>query len=308
MDTLLESIIYSHFSFLEHNPNIQHSSLFTNVKLRISGTRKEAGSDPPPSLHSLPTKAKFLHRQGHSANGTELGESVLAEHGQLLSITGIRDKGLHVVDASLQITLIILGVGDQSGAPGVSLEGLAGNQHRGGGDHRGQMLGHRVLLHAALSQVAGQLHHGSVGVRGLEVSAEEGVNGGHGETVAEHLQDVALHLHDLLLVVGAVGDVHQVLKLRWIDLLVLGSGKKSGHTDKLQAAAAHLLELQVTVNHVHSQVQGLGHHFELEMDVNLWTKERDIKECKIQIQGCCDNMMGAHHLPASRQGSLSCAR
>ena len=151
----------------------------------------------------------------------------------------------------------------------MSLECLSRNIHAGGRDDRWQVLDHGVLLQRALGQVARELDHGAVGVGGLEEAAQKRVRGGHREVILEGVDNVRLHFDNLLLVVCAVGDVHQVSELGWVYLLVLACEQQRRHAHELQLGAANLLELEIPINKIDGQIQGFRHHLEFEMNFNL---------------------------------------
>lgn len=58
------------------------------------------------------------------------------------------------------------------------------------------------------------------------------------------------------------------MELRRVDLLVLRSKKHGCNSNQLKLGSTHLVVLQVSVNDVDGQVQGLGHHFKLEMNLD----------------------------------------
>ena len=161
-----------------------------------------------------------LEGQGQAGDTAELAAGVLAVHGLLL-VGGVVDRGAHLLRALREVPLVEVGVLHERGGPGVAVEGLAGDHHGGGGDGGGQEAQHTVFLEGALGEVARQLHHSAISVGSFEVAAQERVHGGHGELVLESVHDLRLHLEDLLLVVGAVGDVHQVTDLRRVNFLIL---------------------------------------------------------------------------------------
>lgn len=85
---------------------------------------------------------------------------------------------------------------------------------------------------------------------------------GKGNLVGKGFEDCLLHLENLALGVGTIADVDEVPELGRVDLLVLGSKEKGGDANELQLGARHSLSVEVPVDDVHGQVEGLRHELE----------------------------------------------
>ena len=125
-----------------------------------------------------------------------------------------------------------------------------------------------VALQGAVQDEAGELHDLLVGVGRLEIPDEEGVSAGDGDLVLQGLEDLLLHVDDLVAGVGTVADVDQIAKFRGVDLLVLGGDEEARHADELELGPFHLLPLEVAIDEVHREVERLRHELELEMDLD----------------------------------------
>ena len=137
---------------------------------------------------------------------------------------------------------------------------------------RGQVLEHLVVLQGELDEVVGeQIGLGArVGMHAgdLDEAFEEEERVRRGQLKVELREHVALHLQDLLARVRLVGDVHEVAALGRVDLLVLGRDEHRRDADQLQVAALDLLLLEVAIDQVDGQVQGLRHQLELQVHLD----------------------------------------
>lgn len=163
-----------------------------------------------------------LERQSHLRNSSELGAGILAGN-RLLGVKGVAEGSSQLIGASSKVHLVVLGVLEEGGGPRMTVEGLSRDENSSGGNLRRSELQHAILLEGALGEEAGQLDHGAVSVCCLEVAAEEGVDGGHSQLVIQSSQDISLHLKDISLGIGLVGDEDQLAEFRGVDLLVLRS-------------------------------------------------------------------------------------
>jgi len=140
---------------------------------------------------------------------------------------------------------------------------------RGRGKARRSVLHHLELMKGQLNE-----HVGDAPLRGLdfhlsrsEVAVEEDTRGGDGHVELELVQDQDFHLHDLIAVVGVVGDVLEIAQFRRVDLLVLGSDEHGGDAHELELLARDDLLGQVAVDQVDGQVEDV--RGQLELVVNL---------------------------------------
>ena len=188
-------------------------------------------------------------------DGTELGGG-----GVLLGKDGTGDGD--------DLLLAVLSVFEEGGAPRVASHAAAGDEYGGGGELAGEVVKEVVALQGAVEDEAGELDDLLVGVSRLEVSDEEGVSAGDGDLVLQSLENLLLHVDDLVAGVGTVADVDQIAQFRGVDLLVLGGDEKARHADELELGSFHLLSLEVSVDEVDREVERLRHELELEMDLN----------------------------------------
>ena len=188
-------------------------------------------------------------------DGTELGGG-----GVLLGKDGTGDGDDHL--------LAVLGVLEEGGAPRVASHAAAGDEDGGGSELAGEVVEEVVALQGAVEDEAGELDDLLVGVGRLEVSDEEGVSAGDGDLVLQSLENLLLHVDDLVAGVGTVADVDQIAQFRGVDLLVLGGDEKARHADELELGSFYLLPLEVSVDEVDREVKRLRHELELEMDLN----------------------------------------
>ena len=132
---------------------------------------------------------KHSERHGHLCHTAKLGAGVLTQHG-LLRGSSVVHKRSHALGARGHVGLVVVGVLDEGGTPGMSLERFPGNVYSSSGDRGGEELDHPVLLEGALGEVASELDHGTVGMGCLEVTAQERVDGGDGELVIQADRDL----------------------------------------------------------------------------------------------------------------------
>ena len=94
------------------------------------------------------------------------------------------------------------------------------------------------------------------------------MSGGDGNIVVQSLEYHLLHLEDLISRIGTIADVDQIAQFRRIDLLILGGNEKASDTDKLQLGTLDLLDRQVPVDQIDTEVECLRHQLELEVNLN----------------------------------------
>ena len=70
-------------------------------------------------------------------------------------------------------------------------------------------------------------------LRGGQIAVQENAGRRDGHVERKLIEDQDLHLHDLIAVVGVVGDVLKIAQFRRVDLLVLGRDEHGGDADEL---------------------------------------------------------------------------
>lgn len=70
-----------------------------------------------------------------------------------------------------------------------------------------------------------------VGSHHLQISFQKSVAGRHCESEGQLAQHLELHLHNVLLAEGVVGDKYEVLQLRRVDLFVLSCNEESSYSN-----------------------------------------------------------------------------
>ena len=125
-----------------------------------------------------------------------------------------------------------------------------------------------VLNLGELDEVAG--HHVGlvVAVKKLHVALEEQVGTGEGDVEVQLLEHLTLHLQDLLLGVRLISDVHKISQVWWVDLFILTGREKGGNAHQLELLSGNLGPLQVTIDQINRQEEGLIDKLKLEMDVD----------------------------------------
>mmetsp|Transcript_37370 Transcript_37370/g.111626 ORF Transcript_37370/g.111626 Transcript_37370/m.111626 type:complete len:224 (-) Transcript_37370:449-1120(-) len=81
-------------------------------------------------------------------------------------------------------------------------------------------------------------------------------------------EDRDLHPHDVLPGVGLVGDVHEVVDLRWVQFLELCSHEQGCDASKLQVPAVRAPPLQESVEDANGEEKGLRPEFVLFVHVD----------------------------------------
>ena len=209
---------------------------------------------------------KVAH-EGGVGNTTVSVAGVLLRDGTKLGAGGVL-LGEDGTGNGDDLLLTVLGVLEKGGAPRVASHAAAGNEDGGGGELAREVVQEVVALQGAVQDEAGELHDLLVGVGRLEIPDEEGVSAGDGDLVLQGLEDLLLHVDDLVAGVGTVADVDQIAKFRGVDLLVLGGDEEARHADELELGPFHLLPLEVAIDEVHREVERLRHELELEMDLD----------------------------------------
>ena len=131
----------------------------------------------------------------------------------------------------------------------------------------------RIYTHESVRQqwfLLGESVGGGLHTPGLAGPPEEVERQRTAQVEVEDGQNPDLHLQDVSLGVGPVGDVDEVLHLGSVDFFVLSSDQHRGHTHELELAATDLLDvmLEISVQDGHGGVESLLQQVELEVDTD----------------------------------------
>ena len=214
------------------------------------------------------------------SDGVEPGVAVLLVDGLEGGAVGggLDHEGAHLVSHLLELALLVAGVLLESAGPGAGAEGLAGKEDRGGRDLGVGVAHHVVLGKRDLDGVHAEHVEALLGrdpdaalVRagaGLDEAGQEVVGGRGRDLELKLVKDGLLHGEDLVLGVGAVADEDKVADLGGPDLLVLGGDQHRGDPDELEVLPRDPVHVEVPVDDLDRQEEGLGHQPELEVHLD----------------------------------------
>mmetsp|Transcript_35877 Transcript_35877/g.60452 ORF Transcript_35877/g.60452 Transcript_35877/m.60452 type:complete len:301 (-) Transcript_35877:261-1163(-) len=147
----------------------------------------------------------------------------------------------------------------------VAVEGFESGVYSSGREKGASVLQHPIFRQGQFGQERRQQFTLLVGTGSLQVTRKEVEWRRDGQVEPKAVENLLLHVQDLLTVVRLVGDVHKVADLGRPNLFIFCCKKHGGHTNKLQVLSAHGILGQETIDQVGGQEQRLGHKLELEM-------------------------------------------
>mmetsp|Transcript_74653 Transcript_74653/g.218707 ORF Transcript_74653/g.218707 Transcript_74653/m.218707 type:complete len:264 (-) Transcript_74653:573-1364(-) len=181
----------------------------------------------------------------------------------------VLEDATHLLRALLERLLGHLGVPDgRTGPGGCPSQELVAEEDGGGRQVRRIVLHHLVVDQRELQKVVRQVAvRIGAAVHDL-VPLEEVHRCRQADLEVERREHRDLHLDDLVLAVRLVRDVDEVVDLRRILLLKLGSDEEGGDADKLKVPPRGGSLLQVAVDDADAQEEGQGAQLVLLVDVN----------------------------------------
>mmetsp|Transcript_2532 Transcript_2532/g.5269 ORF Transcript_2532/g.5269 Transcript_2532/m.5269 type:complete len:458 (-) Transcript_2532:114-1487(-) len=233
----------------------QEGQIYTRI-LRLLGRANRAGG---------PIQQAESRRQ--LRNLQKLGNAILLVHSLQACLGGTLVKLHQLLCAWPDLCLCDASVVLKSNGERVATKGFQSSVHCRSREERAAVLKHRVLRQRQLRQEVSEKLALLVGTSCLQVTCKEVERGGHSQVEPETVQDLLLHVQDLLAVVSLVRDVHEVADLRGPDLLILCCKKHGRYANELQILAADRVLGEETINQVGGQEERLGH--KLELKVNL---------------------------------------
>ena len=75
-------------------------------------------------------------------------------------------------------------------------------------------------------------------------------------------------LQNLLSSIGVIGDMSEVVDLRWMNIFVFTGNQHSCHSQQLVILTSDLDSFRITINKVDGDIKSLRHKFELKMNLN----------------------------------------
>lgn len=127
-------------------------------------------------------------------------------------------------------------------------------------------LTHFGVEQTQFEHVLGQEECHVVHLAQLAKPLQESVRGGETDVEVQGKEYFLLGIQDLLACILALGDVHEVLEQRRVDLFVLSHNEEGCDGDQLDFSLGDLVETEIPIDDVDGQEEGLWEQFEVVVD------------------------------------------